>query len=156
MAKEFYVSSLLEFTNEKYIKFLKSRDKYKAIEELAQVFKNTDVCSDIKAFISALKEREEIMTTGIGFGIAVPHAKLDSVAKIAFAIGISKKGIDFNSIDGKPVHLVVLVAAGERQHKEYLKLLSKIMSILKNDTIRNDMIQAKNIKDIMNILRNAK
>ncbi|HOJ30324.1 MAG TPA: PTS sugar transporter subunit IIA, partial [Spirochaetota bacterium] len=90
------------------------------------------------------------------FGIAVPHAKLESVHKIAFAIGISKKGIDFNSIDGKPVHLVVLVAAGERQHKEYLKLLSKIMSVLKNDIIRNEMIQAKSTKDIIEILRNAK
>jgi len=150
------VSSLLEFTDTKFIKFLKSKNKYKAIEELANVFKGTDVCSDIKAFINALKEREEIMTTGIGFGIAVPHAKLESVHKIAFAIGISKKGIDFNSIDGKPVHLVVLVAAGERQHKEYLKLLSKIMSVLKNDTIRNEMIQAKSTKDIIEILRNAK
>ncbi|MGB4269503.1 MAG: PTS sugar transporter subunit IIA [Spirochaetota bacterium] len=150
------MSSLLEFTDTKFIKFLKSKNKYKAIEELADVFKGTDVCSDIKAFINALKEREEIMTTGIGFGIAVPHAKLESVHKIAFAIGISKKGIDFNSIDGKPVHLVVLVAAGERQHKEYLKLLSKIMSILKNDTIRNEMIQAKSTKHIIEILRNAK
>jgi len=150
------VSSLLEFTDTKFIKFLKSKNKYKAIEELADVFKGTDVCSDIKAFINALKEREEIMTTGIGFGIAVPHAKLESVHKIAFAIGISKKGIDFNSIDGKPVHLVVLVAAGERQHKEYLKLLSKIMSVLKNDIIRNEMIQAKSTKDIIEILRNAK
>ena len=150
------MSSLLEFTDAKYIKFLKSKNKYKAIEELADVFKGTDVCSDIKAFINALKEREEIMTTGIGFGIAVPHAKLESVHKIAFAIGISKKGIDFNSIDGKPVHLVVLVAAGERQHKEYLKLLSKIMSVLKNDIIRNEMIQAKSTKDIIEILRNAK
>jgi len=150
------VSSLLEFTDSKFIKFLKSKNKYKAIEELADVFKGTDVCSDIKAFINALKEREEIMTTGIGFGIAVPHAKLESVHKIAFAIGISKKGIDFNSIDGKPVHLVVLVAAGERQHKEYLKLLSKIMSVLKNDAIRNEMIEAKSTKDIIEILRNAK
>ncbi|MEW6525646.1 MAG: PTS sugar transporter subunit IIA [Spirochaetota bacterium] len=150
------MSSLLEFTDTKFIKFLKSQNKYKAIEELADVFKGTDVCSDIKAFINALKEREEIMTTGIGFGIAVPHAKLESVNKIAFAIGISKKGIDFNSIDGKPVHLVVLVAAGERQHKEYLKLLSKIMSVLKNDTIRNEMIQAKSTKNIIEILRNAK
>lgn len=150
------MSSLLEFTDTKFIKFLKSKNKYKAIEELADVFKGTDVCSDIKAFINALKEREEIMTTGIGFGIAVPHAKLESVHKIAFAIGISKKGIDFNSIDGKPVHLVVLVAAGERQHKEYLKLLSKIMAVLKNDIIRNEMIQAKSTKDIIEILRNAK
>ncbi len=150
------MSSLLEFTDSKYIKFLKSKNKYKAIEELANVFKGSDVCSDIKAFINALKEREEIMTTGIGFGIAVPHAKLESVHKIAYAIGISKKGIDFNSIDGKPVHLVVLVAAGERQHKEYLKLLSKIMSVLKNDVIRNEMINAKTTKEIIEILRNAK
>ncbi|HQG43821.1 MAG TPA: PTS sugar transporter subunit IIA, partial [Spirochaetota bacterium] len=75
------MGSLLDFTDIKYIKFLKSRNKYKAIEELARVFKGTDICSDIKAFVAALKEREEIMTTGIGFGIAVPHAKLESIHK---------------------------------------------------------------------------
>lgn len=149
------MGKLLEFTDSKYITFLKSKDKYKAIEELSDLFKGTEICSDNNAFYKALIEREEIMTTGIGFGIAVPHAKLESIHKIAFAIGISKKGIDFNSIDNKPVHLIVLVAAGERQHKDYLKLLSKIMALLKNDSIRNEIINAKNTMQVCTILRSA-
>lgn len=147
------MASLVEFTDEKFFKRLKSQKKFKAIEELAMVFKDTDVCSDMDELISALKEREEIMSTGIGFGLAIPHAKIKAIKEIAFAIGISKKGIDFDSIDEKPVHLIVLVAAGEKQHKQYLKLLSKIMAILKNQEIKDRIIQSGSIKEIIDLFR---
>lgn len=147
------MSSLVDFTDEKFFKRLKSRNKYKAIEELAMVFRDTDVCSDMEDLVSALKEREEIMSTGIGFGLAIPHAKIKAVREIAFAIGISKKGIDFNSIDEKPVHLIVLVAAGEKQHTQYLKLLSKVMAILKDQEIKDRIIKSGSVQEIMNIFR---
>jgi fructose PTS system EIIBC or EIIC component len=115
--------SVTNNTDKKFIKYLDSTGKFEAIEELAEVFDESDVCSDTKGLIKALKEREEIMSTGIGFGIAIPHARLDTVKRMAFAVGVSKKGIHFDSMDGKPVHLIILVAAGEKQHKEYLRLL---------------------------------
>ena len=142
------MKDLVEFSNEKYIKKLKSGNKFKAIEELALVFKGSDVCSDTDTLVKALMEREEIMSTGIGLGMAIPHAKIKAVSKLSFAIGISKKGIDFDSIDGSPVHLIVLVAAGEKQHKEYLKLLSHIMAVLKNEEIRKKIINSDSTKEI--------
>ena len=93
--------SVIEYTKPNYIKILESTDKYKAIEDLALVFRGTDVCDDIDSLIKALKEREEIMSTGIGFGIAIPHAKISSIQEMAFAVGISKPGI-------KCFHLVLL------------------------------------------------
>ncbi|MDY6935176.1 MAG: PTS sugar transporter subunit IIA [Spirochaetota bacterium] len=143
---------IVKFTDQKYIKRIKSRDKYKAIAELAHVFSDSNICSNIDELIRALHEREEIMSTGIGFGIAIPHAKIKSVNEITFAIGISKHGIDFDSIDKKPVHLLVLVAAGERQHKDYLKLLSNIMAKLKNQRIKQRIINSNSNKEIINIL----
>ena len=131
-----------EYTSVNFIKRLKSKNKFKAIEELALVFQGSDVCSSAEELIEALKEREKIMSTGIGFGIAIPHARLKSVKEMTFAIGISKKGIDFDSIDSNPVHLVILVAAGEKQHKEYLKLLSSIMTILKKEKIKDRIINS--------------
>ena len=136
------MNELIDFTDSKFIKILKSRNKYKAIEELAGVFNDTDICSNIDILIKALKEREEIMSTGIGLGMAIPHAKIKEVNRLSFAIGISRKGIEFDSIDGKPVHLIVLVAAGEKQHKAYLKLLSHIMAILKDDKVRSKIINS--------------
>jgi mannitol/fructose-specific phosphotransferase system IIA component (Ntr-type) len=101
--------------------------------------------------VSALIEREKIMSTGIGFGLAIPHAKIKAVRQIAFAIGISKSGIDFDSIDGRPVCLIILVAAGEKQHKDYLKLLSKVMAILKSEEMRERIINFTSPADVMEI-----
>jgi mannitol/fructose-specific phosphotransferase system IIA component (Ntr-type) len=138
-----------DFTKAVYIKPIESNDKFKAIEELAMVFKDTAVCSDVEHLIQALKEREEI----IGFGIAIPHAKIASVKEMAFAIGISKQGIDFDSIDGEPIHLVILVIAGERQHKEYLRLLSNIMSIIKKNNVKERIINSLSNEEAIHILQ---
>jgi len=148
------MSSVIEHTSLDYIKTLEADNKFKAIEELAMVFDKSNICTNINDLTSALKEREEIMSTGIGFGIAIPHAKINSVSKMAFAIGISKKGIDFDSIDMEPVHLIILVAAGEQQHKEYLRLLSNIMSVLKKESIKETIINALEPQDIIDIIKN--
>ncbi len=146
------MKKLSEYTNENFIRKLKSKNKFKAIEELARLFDGAQVCADIDELVNALVEREKIMSTGIGFGLAIPHAKIKSVKDIAFAIGISKAGINFDSIDGKPVHLIILVAAGDRQHKDYLTLLSKIMSILKDEKRRSEIIHAAKPAKIIDIL----
>ncbi len=147
------MSPVVTYTSEKFIKKLEAADKFSALEELAGVFKDTDVCSDVNTLIKAIKEREEIMSTGIGMGIAIPHAKVNAVQEMAFAIGISKRGINFDSLDGNPTKLVILVAAGEKQHKDYLRLLSNIMAILKNEKTRNTLIDADSPATIMKILK---
>jgi mannitol/fructose-specific phosphotransferase system IIA component (Ntr-type) len=144
---------VVEYTSVNFIKRIKSKNKFKAIEELALVFQGSDVCPGAGELIEALKEREKIMSTGIGFGIAIPHARLKSVKEMTFAIGISKKGIDFDSIDSNPVHLVILVAAGEKQHKEYLKLLSSIMTILKKEKIKDRIIDSTDNEEIISLLK---
>ncbi len=145
--------AVTDYTKSEFIKVLKATDKMKAIEELAAVFNGTEISSDIDSLILSLKEREEIMSTGIGFGIAIPHAKITAVKEMAFGIGISKKGIPFDSMDGEPVHLVILVAAGERQHKEYLRLLSNIMSIIKKDRVKDSIISSQSSEEVLAILK---
>jgi mannitol/fructose-specific phosphotransferase system IIA component (Ntr-type) len=147
------MSYIINFTDTKYIKWLEADNKFKAIEEVAGVFEGSAVCTNVTGLITALKEREEIMSTGIGFGIAIPHAKIESVKEMAFAVGISKKGINFDSMDGNPVYLIILVAAGEKQHKEYLKLLSSIMGVIKKDGVKNSIINAADAEEVIDILR---
>ena len=72
---------------------------------------------------------------------------------MAFAIGISRTGIDFDSMDGEPVHLIILVAAGEKQHKEYLRLMSSIMAILKVDEVKERIIKAESNDTILDIFK---
>jgi fructose-specific phosphotransferase system IIA component len=148
------VPSVTDYTDSKYIKKLDAGDKFQAIEELARVFEGSGFCSDIDSLINALKEREEIMSTGIGFGIAIPHAKINSVKEMAFAVGISHSGIDFDSMDGQPVKLIILVIAGEKQHKDYLRLLSNIMAILKKEPVKEKIIGAGSPEEIIEIFNN--
>jgi len=145
--------SVVQYTDKNFIKMLQSENKFQAIEELALVFEDTDICNDSSSLVQALKEREEIMSTGIGFGIAIPHAKIDNIKEMAFAVGIAKKGIDFDSLDGELVYLVILVAAGKKQHKEYLRLLSQIMAILKKNNIKEKIISSESPEEILELLQ---
>ena len=144
---------LLDYTSRRFIRHLEARDKFGAIEELAALFQGSGVCSDIDKLIIALKEREQIMATGIGFGIAVPHARIKEVSRLAFAVGVSRRGIDFEAMDKKPAHLIILVAAGEMQHMEYLRLLSRIMNLLKKETAKEGIIAAANVDQIIDIIK---
>lgn len=146
---------LLEYTDRRFIKHIAAAERYAAIEELAGVFRNSGICTDVDKLIAALKEREDIMTTGIGFEIAVPHAKVKEVQKIAFAVGISRQGIDFDAIDKKPARLMILVAAGEMQHMEYLRLLSRIMTLLKKEDAKEQIISAASTDEIIDIIKTA-
>ncbi|HEY1405138.1 MAG TPA: PTS sugar transporter subunit IIA [Spirochaetota bacterium] len=144
--------ALGEFTDVSRVRFLTSSNKFLAIEELAQVFLNSDVCSDLEELVRTLKEREEIMSTGIGFGIAIPHVKNSAIKKIGFAVGVSREGINFDSMDGEPVHLIILIVAGEKEHREYLGLLSRIMDILKTPGVKDKIIAASSTQQIFDII----
>lgn len=143
----------MDYTSLKYIKNLVAEEKFEAIDELARVFEGSGLCDNINSLVSALKERESIMSTGIGGGIAIPHAKMAGVSEMAFAIGISPNGIDFDSMDGNRVNLIILVIAGEKQHKDYLRLLSNIMAILKKDPVKEKIISASSSEEIIEILK---
>ncbi|MFW6366093.1 MAG: PTS sugar transporter subunit IIA [Spirochaetota bacterium] len=147
------MSDIAEYTDKRYIRFVTSTEKFDVIEELASLFDEGEVCTSTRYLIHALKDRERMMSTGIGFGIAIPHAKISQVKRIAFAVGISKKGIDFDSMDGKPVHLVILVAAGEDQHKQYLSVMSNIMSLLKNDAVKERIINSSSPEEVLELMR---
>lgn len=143
---------LTDYVDISRIKMITTGDKFAAIEELGRTFSNGKMCADIEDLISTLKEREEIMSTGIGFGIAIPHAKISSVCSLGFAIGIAKNGIDFGSMDGEPVHVILLIIASENQHKDYLGLLSQIMNMLKKPGVKDLLVKAPDSENVLSVL----
>lgn len=106
--------------------------------------------------LSALFHREETMSTGIGFGVAIPHASSEAVDKIVIAFGRSQTGIEFESLDSKPVHFVVLFLVPASQFQTHLKTLSAIAKFLNDRATREALTNAHDANDIMQILRREK
>ncbi len=123
------------------------------LEALIRLIDTENLVEDAEVLRQSIFSREEIMSTGIGLGIAVPHARIKGVKNILIAIGINKNGIeDYESIDGTPVRLVIMIIAGEKQHKEYLKLLSQIVKILKKNSRTHHLLEAKNADEVIGLL----
>jgi nitrogen PTS system EIIA component len=139
-----------EFLNIRRIKYLTSTNKKDAIIELAAVF-NSDEYDTSENLVEALLKREDLMSTGIGYGLAMPHARLESVKEISFACGISKKGIYFDSIDESPVQIIIMTLADKDRHK-YLRFLKKLMVLLKDESIRKKIIDTETAEEVMDIL----
>jgi PTS system nitrogen regulatory IIA component len=123
------------------------------LEALIGLIDNENLVEDAGVLREAIFSREEIMSTGIGLGIAVPHARIKGVKNILIAIGINKKGIeDYESLDGTPVRLVFMIIAGEKQHKEYLKLLSQIVKILKKNSRIDHLLEAERADEVIGLI----
>lgn len=141
-----YMHSLLKAEQ---IQFLSSSSKEGVLEELIQLISQSPHILDEKAFGKAVFERESIMSTGIGLGLAIPHVKVKSVTDLTLAVGISKSGIEWGSLDGQPVHIIFLIAGSEDQHELYLRILSKIILVLKNEKRRKKIIEANDVQTII-------
>lgn len=132
---------------------LKSKTKQDALKELVDVIATAPDVTDKNDFYISIMKREKIMSTGIGIGLAVPHVKIDSVKDFVMAIGRKKDGIDFDSLDGKPVFLVIMIGANTEQRDDYLKVLAKISLLLKSPEFREKMINAAGADEIIELLR---
>ncbi len=130
---------------------LKSTDKYEAIGELIELFSSDPRVEDIEDVRKNVFDREQIMSTGIGKGFAVPHGKSDSIKEIITAFGRSSQGIDFEALDGQPVNLVFLIVGRNDLISAHIKLLSRISRMMNKDDFRNRLLNASNAEEIHNI-----
>jgi len=118
-------------------------EKDEILANLAEVTARSEAVTDGPAFARAIFEREEVSSTGIGGGIAVPHAKLPSVESFVITIGISRDGIPFDAKDGGLVHLVVTIAASDDLREDYLKVLATVASRFKDPDIYARVVAAE-------------
>lgn len=145
--------NLSEMITKNRIVDLKGKAKQDVLQELVDVISTAPEVTDKNDFFISIMKREKIMSTGIGIGLAVPHVKIDSVKEFVMAIGRKKEGIDFDSLDGKPVYLVIMIGANTEQRDDYLKVLAKISLLLKNPEFREKMMSAPNADAIMELLK---
>ncbi len=102
--------------------------------------------------LHVLLEREKLGSTGIGDGIAIPHGKLAGLDEMVIAFGRSREGIDFEAMDGKPVHLFFLLMAPENSAGQHLKALAKISRMMKDELYRRALLEAKTHEDLVRII----
>ncbi|MBT3176463.1 MAG: PTS sugar transporter subunit IIA [Desulfobacula sp.] len=131
---------------------LEAHDKKGAIDELAlAVSKATK--APVREIAAVLMEREQLGSTGIGGGIAIPHGKLDSVRSIIVGFGLSRKGVEYESLDNKPVHIFFLLLTPENSTGGHLKVLAQISKLLKRDQFKKGLIAAESVDEIYNIIK---
>lgn len=130
-------------------------DKPAVLQRLAECCARDASITQPRAFIRAIFEREEVSSTGVGGGVAVPHAKLSFNLDFVIAVGVSASGIDYAAKDGEPVHIVVMIAAPESERTTYLRVLATIAAQLKRAEVLQAIRQADNAQAVITALSQA-
>ncbi len=145
---------LASYLREDLIIEISKRDKQEALREMMDKVEESNLLPNANDFFDLILKREKQVSTGIGLGIAVPHARIEGFGKILIAVGHSMEGIDFTTPDGTPVHLIFLIAIDSELQGEYLRILSKISWLVRNDELRKKLFLSKTTDDIYRILLN--
>ena len=136
---------MLSYFNIKMINFFDNKSVLK--DEILKIMvsnmaENCEAIQDKEGFYFEVLERESVGTTGIGMGVAIPHARTNSVKEIVLAIGVLKNPVDFNSLDGEKVKIIVLVGAPKGESKRYLELLSSLSRIFRDKKIKDSILES--------------
>ncbi|CAO0824276.1 nitrogen PTS system EIIA component [Desulfarculales bacterium] len=132
---------------------LQARSKRAVMLELCQAMRQERFYLDSDRLVEVLLERERLGSTGIGDGIAIPHGKLPHLTELQLAFGRSQVGVDFDSLDGKPVHLFFLVVVPEYSTDVHLKALARISRLLKSHAVRKYLMQAKDVQEMFQFIK---
>ncbi|RKX22770.1 MAG: hypothetical protein DRP51_01805 [Candidatus Zixiibacteriota bacterium] len=144
---------LSKFCSEDLITFdLKSTEKDKVLEELVDLVSKSALVKDAGQLIKDVKEREELVTTGVGYGVAFPHAKTKATKGIVIAFGRSDEGIDFDAMDHKPVHLFFLIAAPEDAIGAHLNVMARLSYIMKSEENRQKMMKVTSPGELLQMI----
>jgi len=133
---------------------LKAKTKEEVLEELVKVLKENDVVDDEKGFLEVVKKREEEFSTGIGYGVAIPHGKSSLVKKPSIVFGKSQNGVDYNSMDGKPAHLFFLIAVPDNSNELHLKVLAELSRALMHKEVREALEKASTPEEVIRAFEN--
>lgn len=146
--------SLTEYLDDRLVVFLDVQAQAEAIEALIDALDGAHKLYDKTAFHKAILDREKIVSTGIGLGVAIPHAKLSGYEEFFIAIGIQGgRGIEWNSLDGSQVHLIFMIGGPDNRQTEYLKILSRLTMAIKDPERRKALLKATSAKQVIDLFK---
>jgi mannitol/fructose-specific phosphotransferase system IIA component (Ntr-type) len=144
-----------EYLSAERVTDIRSTTKEGAIMELVALAAKSPAVEDAEKLQEAIFEREGIMSTGIGLGIAIPHAKIPSVRDFVVAIGRARAGIDFSALDQKPVRILVLIAGPSQEQQQYLEILAGVTLRLKSENVREKVLSTEDPEELVEVLARA-
>jgi len=131
---------------------LKASRKQDVIEELAAALTDSGKVSDNREVLQAVLEREKIMSTGIGKGVAIPHGKCRAVDQLIGVLGIKKEGVDFQSLDEQPVYLFFLLVSPLNVSGPHIRALAHISRLLRHDNLRKHLIACESPRSALELI----
>lgn len=134
---------------------LTSTGKEEILRELVDLAGASTSIRDLEEVLHAVREREEVLSTGIGSGVAIPHGKTPAVGELTLVAGIMPEGIDFEALDGKPVSLFFLLVGPEAAAGQHVKALSRISRLLRRDSFRIRLMEAASPETFYEIIAEA-
>ena len=144
---------LSKFCTENLVTFgLKSNDKSSVLKELVDLAADSNLVKNGEQLLKDVEEREELVTTGVGYGVAFPHAKKKATKGIVIAFGRSEEGIDFDAMDHKPVHLFFLIAAPEDAIGAHLNVMARLSYIMKSEENREKMMKVTSPGELLQMI----
>ncbi len=122
--------------------------KGQCLEYMAQLLAQSGCLMMVDRYLASIKSREDVMSTGIGHGIAIPHARDESVTCLRIAVCLIREGMDFLALDDQPVSLVFMLAVPEDKNKEYMKILRSLSEYLRQEGLRQRLLDAKDEREL--------
>lgn len=132
---------------------VKGRNKNDVIEEMLSLISTSKKILDFEKVRRAVFDREQVMSTGVGNGFAIPHGKSDAVADIVAGFGVTERPIDYDALDDKPVRLVFILIGKENMVGSHIKLLSRVSRLMNSETFRNNLLTLKTPDEIIEAFR---
>lgn len=145
------MTGISKYFDPQLVAFLETSSRDEAIEALVEMIHKTGRLPNRLAFYDAIIEREKIVSTGVGMGAAIPHAKLSVCNEFFVAIGVLSKGVEWNALDGAPVRIIFMVGGPENKQTQYLQILSGLTKAIKDEGIRKKMLSVKSEKEIIDL-----
>ena len=131
---------------------LTSSNKIEVLAEMVDLLRRVQPDLDATELLAVLIDREELGSTGIGDGVAIPHGKLKGLDRLLMAFGRKQDGVDFDSMDNRPAHLFFLLLAPESEATLHLKALARISKLLRKEDIRRQLLDAPDPATLLSIL----
>lgn len=134
------MTPIAQYMDPNLVCFIDAETRQEALQAMVNILYYSDRLQEKEHFLKAILDREKIVSTGIGLGVAIPHAKLPNYKDFFIAIGISKKGIDWNALDNSAVRLIFMIGGPDDKQTEYLQLLSNLTIALKDEERRKKLL----------------
>ena len=134
---------------------LQGASKEALLEELVGVLRDAGALADAEAVLGAVRERERVLSTGVGSGVAIPHGKSESAPALAMAAGVTGAPVDFDALDGEPVRLLFLLVGPDAAAGQHVKALGRISRLVRRDGFRERLLAAASADEFMEVLAEA-